>query len=85
MQRKRMDERPYLDSHIIRESEHYYALQADEVSTSSTSSATNKPVKNAHQSIKELQVIIFQRSRLRFIRIFTVFSKNVIIFNYCNT
>ena len=70
MQRKKMDERPYLDAHIIRESEHYYALQADGVSTSSTSSATDKPVKNAHQSIKELQesvqseqVVIAQASK----------------------
>ena len=61
MQRKKMDERPYLDTHVIRESEHFYALKAEEASTSSASSsssstATSKPVKNAQQSIKELQV-----------------------------
>ena len=56
LQRKKMDERPYLDTHVIRESEHYYSLKAEEAGSSSSSSLTGKPVKNVQQNIKELQV-----------------------------
>ena len=53
-----MDERPYLDTHVIRESEHFYSLKAEEAAAaaSSSSSLTSKPVKNVQQNIKELQV-----------------------------
>jgi len=68
LQRKKMDERPYLETHVIRESEHYYSLKAEE--SASSSSLTTKPVKNVQQNIKELQetvqseqVVIAQASK----------------------
>ena len=57
LQRKKLEDRPYLDNAVIRESEHFYSLKGDEGSASSSSSSIGeKPVKNPQQTIKELQV-----------------------------